>query len=960
MSTSSLITLVAVHGNGGGGFRFARADEHVPGDVRFEAVTLPGFGGRPADPTLQQLPDYAEQLWREIEHLPRPLVVLGHGIGGSIALDMVQRHPVDGLILHAPVGTRLDRRWFPRLMRPEPIRRLIKWGISSRITRPVVGRRFFDPSVPDDYIGRFLDEYRRADSFSQMFDIITSDWWEGLRPVDLPALMLWGSQDRVLGADQLADYRVLLPRAATDVVPGWGHFPMVDDPETYATVVVDWARRLAAGTDAASAPLRVGSGLLDAAGVGPKATLLDAAVQGGLPVPSATVLPDGTDTVPAWLGRRVAVRSAFSSEDRSSASHAGRFRTVLDVDRDDPVAIADALEQVRSCADATVERTDVLVMTMVPAVVAGVAFTEPGYADDLVEHVDGLADDLLAGRRRGDLLRLPRLEPGERPDTALPGWQQRLARLLRSVRSRLDQTSEDGEGGEDGHGNRPLGWDVEWADDGTTCWLLQVRPITAPLLRDETFTIANHREILPDPPSVFMTSLIADASPELFDWYRRFDPSLPTHRHFIEVFDGRPLINLSLVTDFVRSLGLPSRLVTDSIGGTDEVGSGPRPIRLARRTPVLARLAVSQLGAVEFARRTAAELERISASPALSSTEAVDRGRRAYVAVVHAMTSLNTAASVPMALLRGLGVLEEHAARNETAASRMFRDLDGVRRSLGAGEDPTGSPALARWLDRYGHRGIYESDLARPRYVEDPTPIVAAVRSPPPIRTLPEKTLLGRLTVPLWLLARRPVTARETFRSDAMRTFLAIRRDLLRFAETVGVGTDDLWLLTTDEVRSLQHGWRPDDALLAGRRSDQQRRRTHPIPDVIRRFDPPETSHRETTPGRREFSGMGLVAGEISGTAWVLTEPEHRLPDGFDRAGTILIASSVDAGWLATFGQVAGVVIELGGDLSHGSIVLRELGLPAVTNAAGVARTARTGDRVTVDGRRGLVRLERA
>ncbi len=107
-------------------------------------------------------------------------MVLGHGIGGSIALDMVQRHDIDGLILHAPVGTRLEKRWFPRLMKPEPVRTLIKWGISSRVTRPLIGRRFFSRNVPTDYRNQFLDEYGRADSFSQMFDIITPEWWNGL------------------------------------------------------------------------------------------------------------------------------------------------------------------------------------------------------------------------------------------------------------------------------------------------------------------------------------------------------------------------------------------------------------------------------------------------------------------------------------------------------------------------------------------------------------------------------------------------------------------------------------------------------------------------------------------------------------------------------------------------------------------------------------------------------------
>jgi pyruvate,water dikinase len=947
-----MITLVAVHGNGGGGFRFARVLPHVPDSIRFEAITLPGFGGRPGEPALRTLPDYAEALWREIEQLPRPIVVLGHGIGGSIALDMVQRHEIDALILHAPVGTRLEKRWFPRLMKPEPVRGLIKWGISSRLTRPLVGRRFFSRDVPAGYRNQFLDEYSRADSFSQMFDIITPEWWNDLRPVDMPALMLWGSDDRVLGADQVADYRALLPHTWTDVVPGWGHFPMVERPAEYATVITGWAERLVAGRPA---PLRVGAGMLSADGIGPKAALLDRAATAGLPVPPAFVLTPGSPAeAPEALSGRVAVRSAFSSEDGANASNAGRYTTVLDVDAADLDEFSAAVSTVRASTDESVERADVMVMQMVPATVAGVAFSEAGWQDDLVEWVDGLADGLVSGARQGELIQLPRLVGGERVDAQGPAWHGRLTALLRDVRKVF--------------GDRR--WDIEWADDGDTCWLLQIRPITVSPLRNEVFTIANHREILPDPPSVFMTSLIADGSPELFDYYRRLDPSLPTHRDFIEVFDGRPLINLSLMVDFMRSLGLPTRLVTDSIGGTDEGGYGVSPRRIVRRLPVLARLGWAQAGALGFARDVAASMAADNAGPTISLTEAVDRARRNYVMTVHAMTALNTAASLPTSLLRSLGVLEEHAARNETAATRMFRELDEVRATLppGARIDPSTFDAATaaawdRWLDRHGHRGIYESDLARPRYIEDPSPVLATLRTPQRGRNPPKRSLVGALTLPLWLVARRPMTAREEFRSEAMRSFLAVRRELLRHAAATGVDQEALWLLDTDEVRRLDDGWRPDQRLCEERRAETEGRRAQPIPEVIRRFDPPAcdgtSPNGDPTDRPSQFHGMGLVAASAEGRAWVLHEPAHELPDGFDPATTILVAPSVDPGWMATFGLVAGVAIELGGDLSHGSIVLRELGLAAVTNARGVATHITTGDLVRVDGRRGTVHVAR-
>ena len=54
----------------------------------------------------------------------------------------------------------------------------------------------------------------------------------------------------------------------------------------------------------------------------------------------------------------------------------------------------------------------------------------------------------------------------------------------------------------------------------------------------------------------------------------------------------------------------------------------------------------------------------------------------------------------------------------------------------------------------------------------------------------------------------------------------------------------------------------------------------------------------------------------------------------------------MDAGWIPTFGLVAGVVVETGGDLSHGSIILREIGLPAITNAHHATLVFRSGDQI--------------
>ena len=157
------LSIVAVHGNGGGASRYELVRPVMPSDVHFRPVTLPGFSSEPKDATLRTLHDYGDRLADLFADLDRP-VVLGHGIGGSIALDLASRRPelVGGLILHAPVGASLDTRLFPRVMQSTPVRRLVKRAISARPIRPVLRRVFFPHGAPKETLDTFFDEYRTA------------------------------------------------------------------------------------------------------------------------------------------------------------------------------------------------------------------------------------------------------------------------------------------------------------------------------------------------------------------------------------------------------------------------------------------------------------------------------------------------------------------------------------------------------------------------------------------------------------------------------------------------------------------------------------------------------------------------------------------------------------------------------------------------------------------------------
>jgi pimeloyl-ACP methyl ester carboxylesterase len=236
------IDVVAVHGNGGGGFRFSLVP--IVDDMRLHAITLPGFAAEPCDPSLRSVADYADALGDRCAALGRP-VVLGHGIGGSIALDLASRRPevMAGLILHAPVGARLDERLFPKLMRIPGAKPAVQRAISSPVLRPLLARKF-GSSVPRPFVDRFFHEYRQCSVFGQMFDIITAEWFTSLRPHDVPTVLLWGRRDRTLTVDQLDAFRPLCRNVDTRVVDEWGHFPMVDQPGDYAAEIAALARRL--------------------------------------------------------------------------------------------------------------------------------------------------------------------------------------------------------------------------------------------------------------------------------------------------------------------------------------------------------------------------------------------------------------------------------------------------------------------------------------------------------------------------------------------------------------------------------------------------------------------------------------------------------------------------------------------------------------------------------------------
>jgi pyruvate,water dikinase len=697
---------------------------------------------------------------------------------------------------------------------------------------------------------------------------------------------------------------------------------------------------------------RLGEGPFDLA-LGAKSCYLDRLKRAGLEVPEGkayllsaadpescrAVADDVRRSLPAG---RYAVRSSFPGEDSSTQSQAGQYRSHLRVGLED---LAWAVGDVFASGDsAPGTHKAVLVQVMVDARESGVMFCQPDFLDPLVSFTRGTAERLVGGQEAGE-----REELGPKSTGRRAAWRRLGERVVEAL------------------GPGDLGWDLEWADDHTTVWLVQARPITGAPWRDELFSYANIREIMPDPPSVFMASVVESAGTELYGYYRRFDPRLPAGRPLIEVMLGRPLFNISLLTETMRHWGLPTRLVTDQIGGADIAEVGLRPRTLLSKTPALLRQAISQFRAVATGR--AATLALRDWQPADDLGDLAQQTRALFLHLVTVMLDLTAALAVPLTLLRRLGTLEEHSRRHQTPTGRLLTALEPLRNlvaehpewhpTLLAGRPPEQKEFLALWGDylrQFGHRGFFESDLAEPRFAEEPSAILRSLLIPSPVITLPEWSLVGRLSWPLWCYTRRLLDVRESWRDVAMKAYSGLRAQALAQGSQLGWDQPErLFDCTIKEWRDLAQGWRPTGAFWQQRKAEMEESRRYHFPDLLRRFHPralllaPELQ----TKGDR-VDGMCLCGGTVEGVVWLAADARETPPADLQGQVTVLVTRTVDPGWLFSLPRVAGVVVELGGDLSHGSILLRELGIPSITNATGATSTFAQGDRVRLVAKEGF------
>ena len=115
----------------------------------------------------------------------------------------------------------------------------------------------------------------------------------------------------------------------------------------------------------------------------------------------------------------------------------------------------------------------------------------------------------------------------------------------------------------------------------------------------------------------------------------------------------------------------------------------------------------------------------------------------------------------------------------------------------------------------------------------------------------------------------------------------------------------------------------------------------------------PTTQTHAVASDAKTLRGTPASAGVVSGKARVILDPTG----AYLEPGEILVAPSTDPGWTPLFLTAGGLIMEMGGAISHGAVVAREYGIPAIVGVVGATERITTGQYVTVDGSTGIVSL---
>jgi len=362
----------------------------------------------------------------------------------------------------------------------------------------------------------------------------------------------------------------------------------------------------------------------------------------------------------------------------------------------------------------------------------------------------------------------------------------------------------------------------------------------------------------------------------------------------------------------------------------------------------------------------------------------------------------NVTTEMDLALWETAKSLQADAESNALFAASSAPEL--ARRYLNGTLPSAAQTVIERFLERYGMRGVGEIDFGQPRWREDPTPVMHTLQSYLQIEDAFSPDVLfakgdqaaqdavEKIVVHVkkqhggWLKARIAraaarrirllMGARESPKFFAIRVMGIARKELLEVGQQfVEAGTiiraDDLVFLKLSELELLsKSNFATETTENAEKNSENSVATNWKVLITERRATYERELHRRQIPrvlasdGRAFYEGIGsetdtgdLITGSpvspgvAEGIVHVVLDPRgvHLAP------GEILVCPGTDPAWTPLFMAAGGLVTEVGGMMTHGSVVAREYGIPAVVGVHQATLRLKDGQKIRVDGTQGKI-----
>jgi rifampicin phosphotransferase len=492
----------------------------------------------------------------------------------------------------------------------------------------------------------------------------------------------------------------------------------------------------------------------------------------------------------------------------------------------------------------------------------------------------------------------------------------------------------------------------------------------------------------------------------------------PTRRAPLLAMIGKsdPLIGDALQTIVARDDFLPPP--SDVEGGPAPAGrrGGESPPPIDTDPAIVTRLIAANRASVraladdmrtksgpallDFIAADVRELQRVLADP--QSHQAIMAGMeatwwlndhlQAWLGEPNAADALTQSAPYNVTSEMGLALLDvADAIRPHPAVVSFLQHVDGDDGFLDELPAVDGGrearDAIAAYLARYGMRCVGEIDITRPRWSERPTALVPLILGN--IRNFDagagqrrfelgreearakEHDVLRRLRA----LPDGERKAAETKRMiDRVRTFIGYReypkygiisryavykQALLEEAGRLVAARalrepQDVFYLTFEELREVVRTRRVDDRLIAERKEAFRSYQALAPPRVLTSDGEVVTgSYRRAALPPGALVGLPVSAGDVEGRARVVLDMDQADLE----PGDILVTAYTDPSWSPVFVAITGLVTEVGGLMTHGAVIAREYGLPAVVGVEGATRLIRDGQRIRVHGTDGFVEI---